>query len=141
MIHARRVINAPADSFVMRGLGQYCDGKAADVNRWPTCETHLSLVTDNPTWYGWVCESAHAPHGNVHLWIGGLLNCEETLGSLSDLVGGEDAGLLMSRATDRHAFWRAEMYQCEGNADEDMPLEEVRLHACARADFGRRKPR
>lgn len=124
--------NAPADRYVTRGLGQYCDGKAADVNPWPTCETHFSLITDNPTWYGWVCESAHAPHGNVHLWIGGILNCDEAIRNLSDLVGKENAGLLMGGATDRHAFWRAGMYRCEGVADEDMPLEKVRVPACAR---------
>lgn len=110
----------------MRGLGQYCDAKVVDDTPWPGCETHYSLVTDYPTWYGWVCESAHTPHGNVHIWIGGMLNCDKTIGNLSNLVGKENADLLKEKAMNRKGYWREELYQCEGVADADMPLEEVR---------------
>lgn len=110
----------------MRGLGQYCDAKVVDDTPWPGCDTHYSLVTDYPTWYGWVCESAHTPHGNVHIWIGGMLNCDKTIGNLSDLVGKENADLLKEKAFNRKGYWREELYQCEGVADANMPLEEVR---------------
>lgn len=123
--------HAPGDRYVMRGLGQYCDAKVVDDTPWPTCETHLSLVTEYDTWYGWVCESAHTPHGNVHIWIGGMLNCDQTIGNLSDLVGKENADLLKANAINRKGYWREELYQCEGFADEDMPLEEVRVRVGA----------
>ena len=110
----------------MRGLGQYCDAAVVDGTPWPSCSTHFSLVTGYSSYYGWVCESAHTPHGNVHIWIGGMLNCDETITNLSDLVGKENADLLKASAMNRKGYWREEMYQCEGLAEEGMPLKQVR---------------
>lgn len=60
-----------------------------------------------------------------------MLNCDETIGNLSDLVGKDNADLLKMSAMNRKGYWREEMYQCEGVAEAGMPLEEVRVRVRA----------
>lgn len=77
-------------------------------------------------WYGWVCESQHAPHGYVHVWIGGMLNCEETFSTLTSLVGKENTNLLKFSAMNRKGFWQGGFFECQGAAEADLSVDEVR---------------
>lgn len=77
----------------------------------------LWLVTGYTDFYSWVWESLYAPHGPVHTWIGGVLNCEDTVSSVSDLVGQDNADSLALYAFDqRKNFWRDEYFECQGSA-------------------------
>lgn len=108
-------------------MGQFCDAKISDTYPWPTCALHLSLVTEYPDWYGWVCESQHAPHGYVHVWIGGMINCHETITNLSALVGKENADLI-KMSMNRKSYWQEGYFECEGNADiDEKSVDEVRV--------------
>lgn len=123
--------------YITRGLGQHCDDALiTETYPWPTCALHLSLVTDYPDWYGWVCESQHSPHGYVHVWIGGMLNCEETLTNLSDLVGKENADLIKLNSMNRKTYWQEGFFECEGHAEDDVSVDEVRvsLNCCLSAE-------
>lgn len=120
--------------YITRGLGQYCDASIADTYPWPTCALHLSLVTEYPDWYGWVCESQHAPHGYVHVWIGGMLNCDETMTNLSELVGKENADLLKLNSMNRKSYWQEGYFECQGHAEIDVSVGEVRLCVCVFRD-------
>ncbi|CAM9655020.1 unnamed protein product [Pylaiella littoralis] len=117
--------NVNPSPYITRGLGKHCDSLITDVYPWPTCDLHLSLVTDYSDWYGWVYESQHAPHGFVHVWIGGMLNCEETLTTLTSLVGKENTDSLKLSALNRKAFWDGEYFECEGAADADVSVDEI----------------
>eukprot|EP00752_Nemacystus_decipiens_P002258 g2139.t1 len=117
--------NVNDSPYITRGLGQFCDASITDTYPWPTCALHLSLVTEYPDWYGWVCESQHAPHGYVHVWIGGMLNCHETITNLSELVGKENADLI-KMSMNRKSYWQEGYFECQGNADIDTTsVDEV----------------
>lgn len=98
-------------------MGKLCDGFVTDSYLWPTCELHHWLVTGYTDFYSWVWESLYAPHGPVHTWIGGVLNCEDTVSSVSNLVGQDNADSLALYAFDqRKNFWRDEFFECQGSA-------------------------
>jgi len=83
------------------------------------------MVTDYHDWYSWVCDCQHAPHGYVHVWIGGMLNCDDTLSTLTDLVGRENAESIKISAMNRKNYWQMGMFECKGSANADTPVEEV----------------
>ena len=91
------------------------------------------MVTDYHDWNSWVCDSQHAPHGYVHVWIGGMLNCDDTLNALASLVGKDNADSIKLSAMNRKSYWQKEMFECKGSAAEDTPVEEVCVCECVRA--------
>eukprot|EP00752_Nemacystus_decipiens_P008279 g7402.t1 len=119
--------NVNSSPYLTRGLGKLCDGYVTDSYHWPTCELHHWLVTGYTDFYSWVWESMYAPHGPVHTWIGGVLNCEDTVGAVSALVGAENADALALYAFDqRKNFWRDEMFECIGHtADVGEPSDAL----------------
>eukprot|EP00903_Cladosiphon_okamuranus_P021957 g20189.t1 len=119
--------NVNSSPYLTRGLGKLCDGNIGDSYPWPTCELHQSLVTSYPDFFSWVWEGQYAPHGPVHTWIGGVLNCEDTIGAVSALVGEENADALALYTFDlRKNLWRGEIFECEGHtADVGEPIDEL----------------
>lgn len=109
-----------------------CDGLTTDMASYPfpTCATHLSLVTDYPDFYSWVWESMYLPHGPVHTWIGGVLNCEDTIDRLSNLIGRENTDLLhLCQFGQRKALWQDGFFECEGSVPTDgVSEEDVRIY-------------
>jgi len=73
----------------------------------------------------WSCESQHAPHGYVHVWIGGMLNCDDTMTTLTELVGRDNAVAIKKGSMNRKSYWQNGMFECKGSADADVPVEEV----------------
>lgn len=113
--------------YLTRGLGKMCDGRVNDVYAWPTCESHYEQLTDYTDFYSWVWKSMYKPHGTVHTWIGGILNCEETLGAVSALIGEENADALGLSAFDqRKNFWIDGFFECKGAANVGESTDEVR---------------
>ena len=52
-----------------------CGVRVQSFYPWPTCETHYNLNQDHSDFYSWVWKSMYDPHGPVHLWLGGLMDC------------------------------------------------------------------
>ena len=115
------------DRYITRGLGKYCDELITGTYPWPSCATHLKQVVDYHDWYSWVCDSQHSPHGYVHVWIGGMLNCDDTINTLTDLVGKDNADAIKKSAMNRKSYWQKGMFECKGSADADTTVEEVRV--------------
>lgn len=95
------------------------------------------MVTGYSDWDSWVTQSQHEPHGYVHLWIGGLLNCDDTLDTLTHLVGKDNADLIMLIAMSRKTFWERGFFECKGSAAEGTSVEEVRVCVCACVNISR----
>lgn len=72
------------------------------------------------------------PHGPVHIWIGGVLDCEETYaGIVEELVGKETAqDLAMLAFVHRKDMFRDGIFSCEGNASVTESPDEVSEPAC-----------
>lgn len=114
--------------YLSRGLGTLCNTyDVTQVYPWPTCELHYMMLNDYSDFYNWVWDSMYAPHGPVHTWIGGVLNCEETVATVSSLVGADNADSLALYAFDqRKNFWRDDFFACEGLATGDQTEDDVR---------------
>ncbi|CAM9863802.1 unnamed protein product [Pylaiella littoralis] len=116
--------NVAQSPYLLRGLGKMCYGHMTDSvpGSWPSCDTHHSLVVDNPDWYSWGWTVLNSPHGPVHSWIGGMLNCEDTLGRLNTLVGKEATDKLgVYGLAHAKTFWIDGFFECEGS----VPTEGV----------------
>ncbi|CAM9856817.1 unnamed protein product [Pylaiella littoralis] len=105
-------------AYLTRGMGNTCGYESTDTYSWPTCETHYKLVTEFSDFYSFVWDSLYDPHGPVHIWIGGVLDCEETYSKIGDLVG-EDAAesLAMLSFCHRKSMYRDGFFKCEGSAE------------------------
>ncbi|CAM9778398.1 unnamed protein product, partial [Sphacelaria rigidula] len=73
--------------YLTRGMGSICGVRAEPKYSWPTCELHYDLTIDYTDFYSWVWTSLYSPHGPVHVWLGGVLDCSETYAKLTKLVG------------------------------------------------------
>ncbi|CAM9627360.1 unnamed protein product [Pylaiella littoralis] len=113
--------------FITRGMGKMCQSRAEDFYKWPTCEMHHDLVTSFTNFYSWVWESLYDPHGAVHIWIGGVLDCEETYaGDVGELVGTDTASdLAMLAFVHRKDMFRAGIFSCEGKAPVSETPDDV----------------
>lgn len=79
--------NNACRSYLTRGLGEMCGARVEDAYPWPTCETHYKLVTEYGDFNSWMWDSLHDPHGPVHMWLGGNLDCKETYDKIGALIG------------------------------------------------------
>ena len=103
--------------YLTRGMGKLCEGHVTDFYPWPTCEMHHSLVTEYTEFTAWIWEGMGYPHGPVHSWIGGLLNCEDVISTVSALVGQEAADALALYTFDqRKNLWLEGFFECKSNA-------------------------
>ncbi|CAN0234756.1 unnamed protein product [Pylaiella littoralis] len=128
--------NVALSPYLLRGLGKMCYGhmtdSAATSGSWAWCDTHHSLVKDNPDWYSFGMTVLGDPHGPVHSWIGGMLNCEDTLGRLNTLVGKEATDALGVYAlAQRKKFWRNGFFECEGSVETDG-VSEIEVFSSGR---------
>ncbi|CAM9421765.1 unnamed protein product [Ectocarpus sp. 6 AP-2014] len=119
--------NINSSPYLTRGMGTLCNTyDVTQIYPWPTCELHYWMATEYSDFYSWVWTSMYAPHGPVHTWIGGVLNCEETMASVSSLVGEENANSLALYAFDqRKNFWRDGFFDCEGTAAAGATEDDV----------------
>lgn len=86
------------------------------------------MLTEYSDFYNWVWDSMYAPHGPVHTWIGGVLNCDDTVATVTSLVGADNADALALYAFDqRKNFWRDGFFACEGLATNGQTEDDVRM--------------
>ncbi|CBN79226.1 ortho-aminophenol oxidase [Ectocarpus siliculosus] len=112
--------------YLTRGMGKMCDAKVDEWYPWPTCETHYDLATGYSDFYSWVWYSLYDPHGPVHIWIGGVLDCEKTFGAIAELVGPSIAeDLALYSFIHRKNLFRDGIFSCVGSATVVQAPAEV----------------
>lgn len=110
---------SPYDRYLTRGLGKLCGIETEPAFPWPTCKVHYELLARHSDFYGWVWDAQYDPHGPVHIWLGGVLDCEASYARVIDLVGKETGtDLAMLSFIHRKNLYREGLFKCKGS-DED----------------------
>lgn len=133
--HAQRTLNtflAPSPNltyrYITRGAGEMCGLNIEMHCAWPTCAIHYDLVNNYSSFQEWSWESMYWPHGPVHFWLGGFLDCAETYHQMAELVGSTIANTFVDSAFDhRKALYWAGLWFCDGNVGESESPKEVMI--------------
>lgn len=116
-------------------MGEMCGRRVEEKYPWPNCQTHYDLTTSYTDYYSWVWDSLYDPHGPVHVWLGGVLDCDETYSKIGDLVGVDIAADLAYYAfVHRKNLFRSGYFQCTGTAGVDESPDSVRMGGCFACD-------
>lgn len=108
-------------------MGDMCGFRVQEEYPWPTCQMHYKLVTEYTDFYSWLWYSLYDPHGPVHVWLGGVLDCEATYEKIKNLLGdGRARDLAMLAFVHRKNLYRDGIFKCEGSADISTKPSEVR---------------
>ncbi|CAM9726487.1 unnamed protein product [Scytosiphon promiscuus] len=112
--------------YITRGMGKMCNAKVDDSYPWPTCELHYDTVTAYHDFYSWVWYASYSPHGAVHVWIGGVLDCEKTFEYIGSLIGLDLAEeLSLYSFAHRKNLYRDGFFTCTGTASVEEAPEDV----------------
>lgn len=107
-------------------MGNICGVRVEGKHPWPTCESHYELSTENNSLYTWVWASMQHPHGGVHAWTGGVLDCEDMHNDFVELVGPELAQELAYYSfIHRKYLYRYGIFKCEEPQDPVFTAKEV----------------
>ena len=103
-----------------------CQGTSDKFLPWPNCEVHYDLITTNFDIYSWVWDCVGDPHGPVHNWLGGDLDCDETYIEIGNLVGADVADVLAFLGTEyRKSLFCDRIWVCTRTASVDEKPAEV----------------
>lgn len=98
-----------------------CGLRIQSLYTWPTCVEHYDLTTLYDSFYSWVWKSSYDPHGPVHTWLGGMVDCEETFQGVEDLVGHDIAVALAALSfIHRKGLYREEIWKCQQGVTVDV---------------------
>ena len=78
--------NVNKSPFVTRAH-EFCNATIG-YSLWPSCGMHWNLTFDPTysTWYKWVWDAGYAPHGPMHDYIGGYVNCGNLRSELHNIM-------------------------------------------------------
>lgn len=112
--------------YLTRGMGNMCGVRVEGKHPWPTCLHHYELSTENASLYTWVWGSMQHPHGGVHAWLGGVLDCEEMHNDYVKWVG-EDLALQLAYYgfIHRKYLYRSGIFKCSEPADADLTAQQL----------------
>ena len=106
-----------------------CGVRVEEEYSWPDCQSHYDLNVDYTDFYSWVWKSLYDPHGPVHVWIGGVMDCDETYDKIALLVGKEIAAeLAYFSFVHRKNLFRSGLFKCVSLADVEETPDQV-IHA------------
>lgn len=109
---------------------------------WPTCRMHYDLLTDNFDFYDWVWNAQYDPHGTVHVWMGGILDCQGAYAEINSLVGEAIGAKFASMAfIHRKDLFRDGLFTCRTPPSETRGASGFHTSAGARAGEDHLKPR
>lgn len=109
-------------------MGKMCGANIDESFPWPTCSMHYDMVTAYSDFYSWVWYSLYDPHGPVHIWIGGVLDCENTYEEIASLVGADIAEeLALYSFIHRKNLFRDGIFSCTGTVPVGDTPDEVRV--------------
>lgn len=87
---------------------------------------HQDMVTNYADFYSWVWQSLYEPHGPVHIFIGGVVDCEDTYAQIANLVGKyASSQLALLSFVHRKNMYRSGIFKCEGTAAIDEKSYDV----------------
>lgn len=113
--------------YISRGAGTDCQTSVDAWVTWPTCQIHYELVTSNDDYNSWAWDSLASPHGAIHFWLGGFIDCDTMYNSIGDVVGAEIASALSFLANShRKKLFDEKVWSCKGTASVDETPTEVR---------------
>lgn len=116
-------------------MGSLCGVRVEEKYPWPTCQAHYDLTTSYSDYYSWVWDSLYDPHGPVHVWLGGVMDCEETYDKVASLVGKDiSTELAYYSFVHRKNLYRSGYFKCEGTAEVEETPNTVRC--CVSRRFG-----
>ena len=100
-----------------------CGTRVEDMYMWPNCNAHYDLITLYDDFYSYVWTSLYDPHGPVHVWLGGVVDCESTFDKIADLTNREVAREMSYYSfIYRKNMWRAGYFKCSGSVEiEEKP--------------------
>ncbi|CAM9151095.1 unnamed protein product [Choristocarpus tenellus] len=111
--------------YLTRGFGDMCGLNSIDYFPLPSCESHY-LLSLYRNFYSWVWDSMYDPHGSVHIWIGGVLDCKKNFAYIADITDEEVAETLAELAfIHRKNLFRDNIFKCEGHPPADASPQEV----------------
>lgn len=103
-----------------------CGVRVEEHYPWPSCDDHYRLNMENSNFFSWSWFSMFRPHGSVHAWLGGMLDCDAMHSKFVDLVGPEIAKNLAYYAfNQRKNLYRSGHFSCEGSAEPNVKPYEV----------------
>lgn len=109
-----------------RGMGKMCQIQTTDTFPWTTCLTDYKAVSTYSDFYSWAWNIAGLPHGTVHIWLGGVIDCDESYAEISALVGADiTKELLLLTMYHRKQLFCYGLFRCEGVVSTDMKPKEV----------------
>lgn len=112
--------------YLTRGLGKNCQGQTTDEFAWTTCETDYNAILEFSDFYSWGWNIAGTPHGTVHIWLGGVLDCDDAYEEIASLVGPEvTSELLLLTMFHRKQLFCYGLFRCEGNVSMDVNPQQV----------------
>lgn len=115
-------------SYLARGMGEFCGADMQTIFPWPTCESHYNLVTQYSDFYSWVWYSLYDPHGPVHVYAGGVLDCRDTYKKIGEIIGNQSVAeeLAIYAFIHRKNLYRSGYFKCEGSVDTSEKPDKVR---------------
>ncbi|CAM9893269.1 unnamed protein product [Pylaiella littoralis] len=118
--------NVNSRPFLTRGLGEMCGLDSTEFYTWPGCASHYDLQDRFTSYYGYTWWSQYGPHGPMHVWVGGNVDCKKDMDVVMGIVG-EDYRLSMTGYlfVMRKDMFRDTTFKCVGQADPDTSEEEV----------------
>lgn len=112
--------------YLVRGLDALCQANMEELFPWPTCEEHYNLVKDCPDFYSWSWTVQHDPHGPVHAFLGGMIDCKDKYNAIGDLVGEVIARkMAYSSVSSIKELYRNGIFKCKETVDESVAPDEV----------------
>eukprot|EP00903_Cladosiphon_okamuranus_P011690 g10995.t1 len=123
--------------FMTRGLGEMCGLDSTEFYSWPGCSSHYDLQNRFNSYYGYTWWSQYGPHGPVHVWVGGNVDCKKDMDTVIDIVGEEYrqsmSGFLFVFRKD---MFRDTAFKCRGYVEPQVSEEEImKSGTCGCLDF------
>ncbi|CBJ33496.1 tyrosinase [Ectocarpus siliculosus] len=118
--------NVNSRPYLTRGLGEMCGLDSTEFYSWPGCSSHYDLQDKFNSYYGYTWWSQYGPHGPVHVWVGGNVDCKKNLDKVMAIVG-EEYRLSMSGYlfVKRKDMFRDAVFKCRGFADFSVSEEDI----------------
>eukprot|EP00752_Nemacystus_decipiens_P012221 g10835.t1 len=123
--------------FMTRGLGEMCGLDSTEFYTWPGCSSHYDLQDRFNSYYGYTWWSQYGPHGPVHVWVGGNVDCKKDMDTVIGIVGEEYrqsmSGFLFVFRKD---MFRDTTFKCRGFVGPSVTEEEImKSGVCGCLDF------
>jgi len=104
-----------------------CGIPVTDNTKWPQCEDHYNIMTENYSWFRYSYAVGGAPHGPVHGFLGGTFYSEAAYDSLEEFMTPEDVYFLRTHTFNSPKnLWRKGLSECPEHCDLDTPMEECK---------------